>query len=289
MKKFLTYILLLTCLSGWGQDFILKYGNTILRNGNSIISYYWDSDALAYFARMTTPPSSEFKQRVNAFIIAQKASGLWEKKRVIVLLQAETQQAATLNMIKDSFNATFVNSPTWVANDGFTADVGYVNTNFNPYVNGGIYTQNSAGVAIYIKTNVFTARYDYGARTTVPLIINIVFMSFTTGSRSTMSINEGTATTSAASSVTTSIGVFALRRTASNLYKAYQNGVEYSSQTTASTGLSNVNIYIGCYNNDGTPSLVSGRKFGYYEITSGLTPSEELINYNQLKTLLQIP
>lgn len=254
----------------------------------SALLHVTDSASLKYFARITTAPSDSFKLKVNEFIIAQKDSGLWEKKAVIVLLQNPTAQGAALNMKGDFNNAEFVNSPTFTANDGVTADAGYINSNFNPTTHGGtIYTQDNAGVTIYIKTNIATSSYDFGGAETDTFNKKIALMSRqTSNNRSSLSINDASIVASPNNSVPSSMGIFNLYRYANNDYIAKRNNTRYSTQATESTGLPNLNMFIGTLNVDGSPFPLSGRKYGYYEIGAGLTDDEALINYNQIKTLL---
>jgi hypothetical protein len=68
---------------------ILSYNGSFIAFGESTPSPTYDLDAEAYFERMTVQPSISYKERVDTFIKAQKASGLWDKKQVVVILQGE--------------------------------------------------------------------------------------------------------------------------------------------------------------------------------------------------------
>lgn len=258
-------------------------GNSIYLN---LTTGGYDADAKSYFERMTTAPSKDFKDRINTYIIAQKDSGLWAKKAVIVLLQAETAQAATLNMKGNVYNATFVNSPTWAANDGLTADVGYVNTNFNPATDGGtLFTQNNARVCVYVKTNIESAAYDIGALTTSPRTY-LALNSRTTLARSVFVVNFDATTNTSGGTSPSSVGIYSTSRALSNVAKVFRNGLEIGNNSNTSITPVSLNLSVGGGNINGTTSTLSGRKYGLYEMTSALTPAEELTNYNQLKTLL---
>lgn len=248
----------------------------------SALLYVTDSASLKYFARMTTAPTDSFKLKVNDFIISQKDSGLWDKKAVIVLLQAESAQAATLNMKGDFNNATFVNSPTFTANDGVTADVGYVNSNFIPSINAiGIMTGNSTSLTVYIKNNIANSIYDVAGGSTS--ILALLSRRATSYSSSTYN-NDNTQSNSSVNSVPSSIGLFTISRILNDEYVVYKNAIGYNTVYTISTGITNGNIDIG--RSPVNPTTYSQRKYGYYEFGSGLTAQETLENYNQLKTLL---
>lgn len=76
-------------------------------------------EALALFARMTTPPTQLRKFYINRLINDLIGAGAWEKLGVLYVFAAADSQAAKLNWLT-SGSATEVGSPT------FTADRGYV-------------------------------------------------------------------------------------------------------------------------------------------------------------------
>jgi hypothetical protein len=243
-------------------------------------------EASDYFKRMTTQPSSDFKKRVNNFIASQIANGFWDRTNVYVMLQAETAQAAVLNMKGDFNNGQFVNSPTWAANDGMTADVGYCDTNFNPSTQGaGIYTQNNARMILYTKTeNGVKAFNDMGSFNGVNVI--------TIASRFTGDLLRGSLNNIVGSIATISsnnaIGVNSVNRTSSTRLVMAKNGVSGTASSIASVEPNDLNIYLGGINNNGTPTTLTGRKYGFYAIGGGFSDAETLESYNNLKPLLQI-
>lgn len=251
-----------------------------------INSYYpngYEPEALSYFSRMTTEPTSDFKNKVNTFISAQKANGLWSKKDVIVLLQAESIQAASLNMVKNANNATFVNSPSFTGSIGLTADTNtYVNTNYNPSTQAVNYQLNNLSYTIYSKTNSATDNFDLGHNVTGANQCKL---------RSTGNLFQYVApyrngTTLTSISNLSSIGIFTVRRTAAAASAGFRNGVSLSTSTAASSAFLNNNIFVGCNNNNGSPTSSSLRLYGYYEFGAALSNSEIVTNYNQIKDLV---
>ena len=258
---------------------ILSYNGSFIAFDDSAPSPTYDADAEAYFARMTTQPSTGFKDRVDTFIRAQKTSGLWAKKKVVVILQGETQQGSLLNMIGNANNPTFMNSPTW-STDGVTCTyTGEIVTNFNPSTDGGIiFTQNNARCMIYIKTSTFNGGADILSSTINPSISLSVFSG---EDRDAIIFTVNNDQASLDYNYYGNIGISEIQRESSSImkYTNYYDGNTFTSNKI-STGLPNTNLRIG---------VTTLRQYGFYEFGSVLTPSEATDNYNQIKTLLQIP
>lgn len=99
----------------------------------STLSLY-ETEASALFARMTTPPTAARKTAVNDMIVALKAAGVWSNLEVLQVYSAADSQAALLNWVSTSYNATAVSSPTFTADRGFATNgsSSYINTGFGP-------------------------------------------------------------------------------------------------------------------------------------------------------------
>lgn len=104
------------------------------------------AEALALFARMTTPPTTTRKDEINTLIVGLKTAGIWSKMDAMYVLAAADEQAALLNWVADTNNATAENSPSFVADSGFAGNgsTSFINTNYNPSTDGVHYEQNSA-------------------------------------------------------------------------------------------------------------------------------------------------
>lgn len=78
------------------------------------------AEALAYFARMTTSPSTAYREAVNLAIYKWKRQGNWALLKGLWLFCAETDQAALLSVIGDApRDATKIGTPTFVAGKGY--------------------------------------------------------------------------------------------------------------------------------------------------------------------------
>ncbi len=84
------------------------------------------TEAAAYFARMSTSPSNAYREAVNLAIYKWKKQGTWALLKGLWLFCAETDQAALLSVIGDApRDATKTGTPTFVASKGYE---GFSNT-----------------------------------------------------------------------------------------------------------------------------------------------------------------
>jgi hypothetical protein len=117
----------------------------------------YDPDALAFFERLTTPPTDERKALYNALIVDLKTAGVWEKLDALYILAAADAQAARQNLTQDAYNLTAVGSPMFTADRGYTGDgVGaYLAPGFNPTTAPSPkYTQNSASIFTWERSEL---------------------------------------------------------------------------------------------------------------------------------------
>lgn len=100
-----------------------------------------DPDAAAWVARMTSPSITE-QAAVNTFVIAEKASGNWSLIDEFYLMSL----GATNGLIgAKSKSATAFGGITWDVNGAtFNGINAYIDTDFNPSVDGVNYTLNDA-------------------------------------------------------------------------------------------------------------------------------------------------
>lgn len=79
------------------------------------------TEAAAYFARMSVAPGATFRKAVNQAIFDWKAAGLWTKIKALWLFCADTQQAALLSVIGDTArDATVTGAPVHYPGRGFS-------------------------------------------------------------------------------------------------------------------------------------------------------------------------
>lgn len=141
----------------------LRLGPGLSRQGGSIPI---TSEALALYARMTTPPTELRKSQINALIYTLKTAGVWSKLDALYINAAADSQAALLNWVADQYNETAVASPTFTVDRGFTGDgvASYLDTGFDATVAvGAKYLRNDSHFAVWCGTNVNDgAAIDFG-------------------------------------------------------------------------------------------------------------------------------
>ncbi len=172
---------------------------------------------------------------------------------------------------------------TFTANVGITGDAGgcYEDTGFVPSTaTSPQFVQDSGTIAACILNSRTTdqAWTDMG---------NYANPSAIQGRVPTASFGFGlnaAGTTSVAN--TNAQGAWFVTRTASNLTTVYLNGSSFTTDATASSGLSTSSMYILGLNFVGSLLQPSGDQIGYAFIGSGLSSAQALRIYNRLHTMM---
>lgn len=129
-----------------------------LRRSGSARAGGFSPAALALFTRFTTPPSAARKVLINNLIVALQS--VWTKYDCFYMCAAADTQAAQRNWIADTFNLTEVNSPAFVADQGYTGNgtTSYCETGFDPTIAPGAkFTQNNAYMGAWHRTDLANA------------------------------------------------------------------------------------------------------------------------------------
>ena len=206
----------------------------------------------------------------NSGLLRAKISCLWLLAPDSSLTLTDTTRCK-VNLFYPNYILTTVNLLTWQLGLGVAGNgASYLNTNFNPTSDSSIIKQNSGGMGLYSRTNSISTDYDMGASTVsdpdililAKYIDNKCYVRFNNTSTGQLSV-----------AVANSTGFYFTERTDS--LKLYKGGLWIASNTTASTGKMNIDIYIGAVN-DGTPppTNFSTKQFSMGIITAGLTHIE---------------
>jgi len=234
-----------------------------------------DADYITYAAAMTTPPSAAWKTAINQLFVDLKAalnvaalSSAWD---AAWFLAAETEQAALLNMVKRSHDATN-SGTTFTASRGFAGDgaTTYINTNYNPATQAVNVAQNSTSLGVYTRTEGLTNRVDFGsinAATTQRLFI----AARLTGTSAQYPIHQGT---TSSGTVANNLGLTAGNRSGASAAQLYKNGSSVATNTVASTGVTSRNLYICARNNADTPDSFSTNQIAFAFIGRSMTGTE---------------
>lgn len=246
------------------------------------------AEATALFARMTTPPTDARKTVINNFITGAKTAGIWQKWDAVYVLAASTQQAALLNWISDTNNATAENSPSFVADSGFKSDgsTSWVNSHFNPYQDSVHFSRVSAAASVYCVTDAaLSDKFDIGAVEFTSLYSNILLQTRDASSR----INGGLFVNGYYGgyiSVPSSIGLTSYSRDASTVY-FYKGGSGVGTESYAPTYMPNVNVGIGCLSYwNGTQNSHSTRRISFVCFGSLLSSSEQATLYTLVEAYM---
>lgn len=216
------------------------HGNPAIQASRTV-TIQFDSDASALFARMSTPPSNQWKQRIDDLIVELKASGYFQLMDSLYIPRTgETQQAALLDWRRSTKSAILNGSATWSAADGFVGSIAagsYVDTDFTPSVDGVNLALNSGCIFAYIVTRPQISGgtgYVWGASGTAGNNNAIASDNPATGAVS-YSLSNSALRTSANSKAGT--GLLCIVRTSATTVTAYLNGV-YIDTTSVATATS---------------------------------------------------
>jgi hypothetical protein len=178
---------------------------------------------------------------------------------------------AKLNWLQNAFNITTGGTVTFTANSGYNGDAstGFLNTNYTASTAAGTHwTMNSASMGICdLTANSSSTFLQMGGQeaSTALSAIELKTTNFLGG------LNSNNSTGSEAISSTK--GSFAVVRTGGTTVTLYQNGTSLGTPATSSNSLTNVNLYVLGYNNNGTlldpTSDLIAYDFGGGSLTSG--------------------
>lgn len=238
----------------------------------------FEAEAVALFARFTTPPTDVRKSQINTLIKALKASGAWATFDALYVMAAADAQAAGLNWIQNLYNLTPVLAPVFTADRGYQGDglVSRITTGFNPATAGGKFALNSAEQGIWSRTDVVSGNmWDVGNA-------NSRFNARSTnGDTLRGQMNDGTIASLGAAGNST--GHIVLSRTGASVRTAYRNGASLGGDTTAATAFASADFALL---SDGGVNF-STRQQAAAHFGSGLTGAQVLATYNALLAYMQ--
>ena len=156
---FLSFHLPIMWDNSWNDYGVMKNNRSIIEQILWVPESVNDSATDALVARMVAVGDNQTLARIAAMdtcIKALKANSLFNDQwDVLVILKGKGASATLLNWIKDSSNATGVNSPVYAEDIGYNSDgaTSYIRTNYIPSSNASLYTNNDASFVVYMSTN----------------------------------------------------------------------------------------------------------------------------------------
>lgn len=244
-----------------------------------------DPEYLAYETAMSVPPSTEWQTAANQLFVDLKAAlgvvNLTDALDFAYILAAETAQAALLNMVNpETYNATNVNAMAFEASRGFTGASGkYLNTNYNPAVNGVNYTDSSACIGIYSRIDASINGYDIGVSDGV----NQSYIQSRVSGNFGGALNDGVGLSFA---VASSLSLITLDRPTNNLLNVYQAGGLIGFDNIALATIPSQMIYIGVLNNNGSPFFYSTRQFSFSFSGRSMDATEQANLYTTVQAFM---
>jgi hypothetical protein len=245
----------------------LTQGQTPTQLGKIGSESAYDGDANSFFQRVTSAGgtlSNTEKIAVNQLVLQMKADGTWTPMKAIYPMVGASAAACAQNLKSSSFTGTFTGGWTYSSN-------GITGNGSNTSLDTGIIPANnlllnSTHISLYSRTNVNEQKSDLDVGDTNKLRFflrwdNVVYYSM-----------NSTAYTGFISN-TNSMGFYIGSRTATS-QKLFKNNTEILSAGAGGGALSSFNIYIGSFNNVGTPALSSSRNYAFASIGDGLTDTQ---------------
>lgn len=230
-------------------------------------------------------------ERIDTFISAEKTSGSWSATDDYWMLWAENAIQA-LTSLKQLRLASVVNSPTFVQNRGYTFDgtSNYISTGFIPSTHKVAMNGDNMHLSVYERTDL--AANNYPAGLYYSSVQNLAIRPRTSTAGNVTAI-ANSSSASSATAAPAGIGSLALttgmrRGTTVNDVLMFKRGAAIpitTLPTAVASTLPTVSLFIGCYNNWGTPAGHRATNIGMVTIGGARTDAQELAFYNAVQAL----
>lgn len=220
---------------------------------------------------MSVTPTALRQGYIAQMIQALYASGTWAKTDAMWVMAAHDEQASRLNWITPgSFTLSAVNSPTFTTDQGWAGNntTSYIDTVWDAATNGVQFTQNSAHISVYQRTQSGNNTNSFGTSTAF-----VIGVSGRTGTAGTGRVNVGSGV-SASTGGSLPLQMIARRPDSAN-QNLVRDGVANNTAAAASSALSNNDLNFGRYGTTYQSSQLAGGSLGAY-----IDDTESLAFYN---------
>ena len=260
---------------GWGSSHATSWAGA-----TDIVGLTTDADAQAFItAAAITDPTQQ--TAINNLVVGMKADGTWTKMKAIYPFVGGTATTHKYNL-KDPrdldaafrlvFNGGWTHSSTGALPNGVN---GYANTKYNPSLSGQL---NSAHLSYYSRTNSNGIEVEIGVEK--PSNTYQLLEIRTTGLTYFL-VNQDALISIADAN---SLGYYVGNRQASNDIDGWKNGVKILNGTSASTSLSNEQVFIGALNTPSSiPQFFTTKQVAFSTIGDGLTDTEASNLYTRVQ------
>lgn len=205
------------------------------------------------------------------------SSGIWATADQAALLNTFGDEKWSLINIKTpgTRNLSKIGNPTFTPGWGWlTSTNNALSTNYAPATHGINYTQNIGGYVYFSGSEkVGTNGLEFAGAAGAANANGISNSLRNASNQLVQRINHATAVTTGNQRYTS--GLYHVRRTASNAFETWINGIQRVIGTQASTGLTSQTITLGGFNSNGTNLAFDNKYIGFWMIGNGWAGLEE--------------
>jgi hypothetical protein len=219
---------------------------------------------------------------INAYIVAEKASGAWALTDDYWGLWAENVPQSLTSLKQRRLATLSPTPPTFTVDQGYVFDgaLNYINTGFIPTVNGANMTDTSGRAAVYERTNLNASGIDVGATSSGAGLL-LLRARFGNAVRSQI-FHAALADFQATSPINDSRGLFVGARSGL-VAMAYQRGVhllpDFTGTLTARVRPTTP-LWIGAMDNAGAIQNARAATIGFVSAGGPLSDAQELATWN---------
>lgn len=247
----------------------------------------YEAEALALFARFTVPPTDERKRLINRTIKKLKQAGVWQQLDAFYLIAAADAQSAQRNWKADTFNLSPVGTITFIADRGYAGNGvdGHLTTGFTPSTAGGKFAQDAAHLSIWSRNNIqSSSQIPIGSRTAAAQHQCLILPRLGTDVAAYRLTQDGAGASPASLD---SIGHWCVLRSGPTTLTLFRNGLTFSIDATASTGLSTAAIVLDAINTGGVISSFATHQLAAASMGGSLTNGQIYELYAAVSQYLQ--
>ncbi len=236
--------------------------NSVTRSFNK-----YDPDAQAFFNRTPTQYDAAHKQAISDFIRGIKSdngyTSLSQMCDVMYFIGSPTVDNSVINVVSPSFTALPINSPGFIANQGYTSDglTSYIDTQYIPSLNATALSLNDFGIIIFHRTsNTINGVEGSFSNTTESAI-------FTFNNTISFVINDLTGSTTF--TAVGNSGLLSAARINLTTANGYINGAQVLTYNSNSISLPTISIYILARNNNSMADTFTNSQESFCCLTKG--------------------
>lgn len=220
-------------------------------------AYSYAAETKRWIGRMDTLQTADQRKTKDSLVAFMKADTLWSKLDIFYILANLDSGSAKLNILKDTFNLTAVNSPAFTTQRGYTGNgtTSYLNSGWTPSTNAVNFLLDSGNMSVYSLSNIAEDKFVIGTSGSSVNFLNLNPLTSTSTIDGRINQNSSSLVTN-----TNSLGLFSINRTASNATQFYRYDSAYGTGSVASSSLSAFPLFILARNFNGTASNLSTRQ-----------------------------